>query len=66
MAAKFERDFEGFKKYFRDLRLHADVGVRLYQAKRKKFDSKFYAVYEELSTLATPLEQHQLTLCEGK
>ena len=66
MSQRLDREYLVFKKHFRDLRLHVDVGVRLYQAKRKQLDHKFYVVYEELATLVDPLEQHQLTLCEGE
>lgn len=66
MAERLEREFSGFKKHFRDFRLHVDVGLRLYKAKRKEIDQKFYAVYEELTILIDPVEQHQITLSEGK
>lgn len=66
MTGRLEREFEGFKKQFRDLRLLTDVGLRLYKSKRKEINSRFYAVYEELTALIDPLEQHQITLSEGE
>lgn len=66
MAERLEKEYAGFKKLFRDLRLHVDVGLRLYKAKRKEIDENFYAVFEELAILVDPVEQHQIALAEGK
>lgn len=61
-----DREYMIFKKLFRDLRLHTDVGLKLYNAKRKEIDEKFYAVFYELSLVIALLEQHQTALAEGK
>ena len=60
------REFMIFKKLFRDLRLHTDVGLKLYNAKRKEIDERFYDVFFELNLAIDLLEQHQTALAEGK
>ena len=44
-----DRDEEfTFRKLFRDLNMHVDVGVRYYKAQRTETDATFYAMYVEL------------------
>ena len=64
-ASSLGREFMIFKKLFRDLRLHTDVGLKLYNAKRKEMDERFYDVFYELNVAIDPLEQHQTALAEG-
>ena len=65
MAVSTDRDFKGFEKIFRDLRLHVDVGLKLYQARRTDTDIRFLELFETVASLLTPTEQHQQALAQG-
>ena len=51
-ASSGDRDEEfTFRKLFRDLNLHVDVGYRYYKAQRTGMDSTFYAMYADMKDL---------------
>ena len=52
-------EFHSFRKIFRDLRKHVNVGLNLYQARRTDADSKFRDLFESLDPILEPLEEHQ-------
>ena len=52
-------EFHSFRKIFRDLRKHVNVGLKLYQARRTDADSKFRDLFESLDATLEPLEEHQ-------
>ena len=55
-----DRDEEfTFRKLFRDLNLHVDVGVRYYKAQRTDTDATFYAMYVELKDLLTYAQKNE-------
>ena len=54
-----------FKKLFRDLRLHVDVGMKLYQAKRTDSDARFHDVFESLSILLESIQKSQDIISKG-
>lgn len=54
-----------FKKLFRDLRMHIDVGVKLYQAKRTDSDARFYDLFESLNLLLESVQKSQDVLSKG-
>ena len=54
-----------FSKLFRDLRMHIDVGVKLYQAKRTDSDAKFHDLFESLNSLLRSIQGSQEVLSKG-
>lgn len=48
-----------FRKLFRDIRLHVDVGLKLYRAKRTERDATFYEIFEKLDTALGLSQEHQ-------
>ena len=55
-----DRDEEfTFRKLFRDLNLHVDVGVRYYKAQRTVMDATFYAMYVELKDQLTYAQKNE-------
>lgn len=54
-----------FKKLFRDVRMHVDVGVKLYQAKRTDSDARFYDLFESLNSLLESVQKNQDVLSKG-
>lgn len=54
-----------FNKLFRDLRMHIDVGVKLYQAKRTESDARFHDLFESLSNLLVLVQKSQGVLSKG-
>ena len=54
-----------FRKLFRDVRMHIDVGVKLYQAKRTDSDARFYDLFESLSSLLGSIQKCQEILSKG-
>ncbi len=65
VTAGVGRELSDFKKIFRDLRLHVDVGVRLHHARRTDSDRRFSDVFEALNTLLPSVEGYQKKLSEG-
>ena len=55
-------EYYSFRKIFRDLQKHVDVGLKLYQVRRTETDSKFRDLFEKLDSLLRPLETHQQRL----
>lgn len=64
MAGIVDREYEGFRKIFRDLRLHVDVGLKLYQARRNDSDARFHDLFQMLDSLLGPAQKHQQTLAQ--
>lgn len=60
-----EREFVPFKRLFREIQLQTDVGLKLHKAKRTEWDYNFYAVFQELSILVDPIQEHQETLANS-
>lgn len=54
-----------FRKLFRDVRMHVDVGVKLYQAKRTDTDARFYDLFESLNLLLESVQKSQDVLSKG-
>ena len=54
-----------FKKLFRDVRMHIDVGVKLYQAKRTDSDARFHDLFESLDSLLGSIQKSQEILSKG-
>jgi hypothetical protein len=54
-----------FKKLFRDVRLHIDVGLKLYQAKRTESDARFHDLFESLDRLLGSVQKSQEILSKG-
>lgn len=54
-----------FKKLFRDVRLHTDVGLKLYQAKRTDSDARFHDLFEALDRLLGSTQKSQEILSKG-
>ena len=54
-----------FKKLFRDVRLHVDVGLKLYQAKRTDSDARFHDLFESLDLLLGSVQKSQEILSKG-
>ena len=48
-----------FKKLFRDIRLHIDVGLKLYRAKRTEKDATFFEIFEKLDVALGSTQEHQ-------
>jgi hypothetical protein len=48
-----------FKKLFRDIRLHVDVGLKLYHAKRTEKDATFHEIFQNLDTALGQAQGHQ-------
>ena len=48
-----------FRKLFRDIRLHVDVGLKLYRAKRSEKDATFYEIFEKLDSAVEQSQEHQ-------
>ena len=65
MAGIVDREYEGFRKIFRDLRLHVDVGLKLYQARRNESDARFHDLFQMLDSLLGPAQKHQQTLAQS-
>jgi len=64
MARSMDREYEGFKKNFRDLRMHVDVGLKFYHARRTDSDARFHDVFELLNSLLGPTQEHQQKLAQ--
>ena len=54
-----------FRKLFRDVRMHVDVGVKLYQAKRNESDTRFCDLFESLGRLLDSAQKSQDVLSKG-
>ena len=54
-----------FRKLFRDVRMHVDVGMKLYQAKRTESDARFYDLFESLNLLLESVQKSQDVLSKG-
>lgn len=54
-----------FRKLFRDVRMHVDVGLKLYQAKRNESDTRFHDLFESLRTLLESVQKSQEILSKG-
>lgn len=48
-----------FRKLFRDVRLHVDVGLKLYRARRTEKDATFYEIFEKLDSVLVLAQEHQ-------
>ncbi len=48
-----------FKKLFRDIRLHVDVGVKLYRTQRTEDDAKFNEIFYKLDSALELTQKHQ-------
>lgn len=57
-------EYYSFKKIFRDLQKHVNVGLKLYQARRTDSDSKFRDLFESLNSILEPLEAHQTKIAD--
>ena len=54
-----------FRKLFRDVRMHVDVGLKLYQAKRTDSDARFHDLFESLDSLLVATQKSQEVLSSG-
>ena len=54
-----------FRKLFRDIKLHVNVGLRFFQSKRNDSDTKFYELFDSLQFLLESAREHQETLLKG-
>lgn len=57
-------EYYSFRKIFRDLQKHVNVGLKLYQARRTDTDAKFRDLFECLDVVLGPLEDHQGKIAE--
>ena len=57
-------EYYSFRKIFRDLQKHANVGLKLYQARRTDADSKFRDLFESLDAVLEPLETNQRRIAD--
>lgn len=57
-------EYYSFRKIFRDLQRHVDVGLKLYQARRTDTDGKFRDLFESLDAILQPLERHQRAIAD--
>lgn len=48
-----------FRKLFRDIQMHIDVGCKLYRAKRTDNDYTFYEIFDNLNNLIGLTQEHQ-------
>lgn len=48
-----------FRKLFRDIRAHVDVGLKLYRAQRKEDDATFYEIFLKYQSLLEQVQSHQ-------
>lgn len=48
-----------FRKLFRDIRMHVDVGLKLYRAKRTEDDATFYEIFEKIDSTVRLTQEHQ-------
>lgn len=48
-----------FGKLFRDIRMHVDVGLKLYRAKRNEKDAAFFEIFEKLDSTLGQTQEHQ-------
>ena len=48
-----------FRKLFRDIDLHVDVGLKLYKAQRSETDSTFYGIFSKLKEYLDDTHKHQ-------
>ena len=52
----------GFRKLFRDIKSHVDVGIKLYRSQRTEDDTKFYEIFKKLETVTEQVRAHQIYL----
>ena len=48
-----------FRKLFRDVQMHVDVGCKLYKSRRTENDSTFFEIFDKLNTLVGQAQEHQ-------
>lgn len=48
-----------FRKLFRDIRVHVDVGLKLYRARRNEKDATFHEIFERLDSTIEKTQEHQ-------
>ncbi len=48
-----------FRKLFRDIQMHVDVGCKLYQSKRTENDYAFYEIFDKLNSIIGLAQEHQ-------
>lgn len=67
MAAgiQLEKEYEGFKKLFSDLRQHVDEGLKAYKARRSDSDAQFHDLFETLDALLPCVQENQQKLALG-
>ena len=57
-------EYYSFRKIFRDLQTHVNVGLKLYKARRTDTDGKFRDLFESFDAIFGPLETHQRKIGE--
>lgn len=51
-------DRVNFRKLFRDIGMHVDVGLKLYRAKRTEDDAIFLSIFEKLDSTLRLTQEH--------
>lgn len=52
-------DKVNFRKLFRDIRMHVDVALKLYRAKRTEDDSVFHDIFKKLDSILRQAQESQ-------